>query len=121
MLNLTDFRELHPYSENYFLMATVAVPAGEPVEIELELEKADFNEYLTGGASGVYLIHVEGDSMEAAIFHGDVLVVNRNLQPNAGDKVVARVGSSYTVTKYIHLAKTVYGSSPQTKNTPQDL
>lgn len=100
MLNLTDFRELHPHSENCFLMATVAVPAGEPVEIESELEKADFNEYLTGGASGVYLVHVDGDSMEVEIFHGDVLIVNRNLQPNAGDKVVARVGLSYTVKIY---------------------
>ena len=77
-MRLTDFLPLAPHSEDYCLMATVAVPASEPIEIESELEKIDFNEYLTGGAEGVYLIRVSGDSMEAKIFHGDTLVVNRN-------------------------------------------
>lgn len=99
-MRLTDFLPLAAHSENYSLMATVAVPAGEPRDIESELERIDFNEYLTGSADGVYLIRVEGDSMEAEIFHGDLLVVNRNLQPNAGETVVARVGASYTVKIY---------------------
>ncbi len=46
------------------------------------------------------MVHAEGDSMEAEIFHGDLLVVNRNLQPQPGDKVVACVGASYTVKIY---------------------
>jgi len=96
-MKLTEFAPLLTHSENYCLMATVAVPAGEPSEIESELERIDFNEYLTGGADGVYLIRVDGDSMEAEIFHGDTLVVNRNLQPQPGDRVIARVGASYTV------------------------
>ena len=100
MLTLTNFRELYPHSKNYCLMATVAVPAGEPSEIESELEPIDFNGYLTGGTDGVYFVEVEGDSMEVEIFHGDALVVNRNLQPQPGDKVVARVGAAYTVKIY---------------------
>ncbi len=99
-MRLTDFLPLRPHSENYSLMATVAVPAGEPQDLESELERIDFNEYLTGGEEGVYLIRVEGDSMEAEIFHGDLLIVNRNLQPQPGDKVIARVGASYTVKIY---------------------
>lgn len=99
-MRLTDFLPLRSHSENYSLMATVAVSAGEPSEIESELEKVDFNEYLTGGANGVYLIRVEGDSMEAEILHGDLLIVNRNLQAQTGDKVIARVGAAYTVKIY---------------------
>jgi len=99
-MRLTDFLPLAPHSENYSLMATVAVPAGKPSEIESELERVDFNEYLTGGEEGVYLMRVEGDSIEAEIFHGDLLIVNRNLQPQPGDKVIARVGASYTVKIY---------------------
>lgn len=99
-MQLTNFLPLAPHSENYCLMATVAVPAGEPSEIESELEKVDFNEYLTGGEEGVYLIRVDGDSMEVEIFHGDLLIVNRNLQPQPSDKVVARVGAAYTVKIY---------------------
>lgn len=99
-MRLAEPIPLRSHSENYCLMATVAVPAGEPIEIESELEKVDFNEYLTGGADGVYLIRVSGDSMEAEISHGDTLVVNRNLQPQPGDKVIARVGATYTVKIY---------------------
>ncbi len=100
MLTLTNFKELRPHSESYCLMATVAVPAGDPLEIESELEPVDLNAYLTGGTNGVHFVEVEGDSMEAEIFHGDVLIVNRNFQPQSGDKVVARVGAAYTVKIY---------------------
>lgn len=73
-MRLAEPIPLRSHSENYCLMATVAVPAGEPLEIESELEKVDFNEYLTGCAEGVYLIRISGDSMEAEISHGDTLV-----------------------------------------------
>ena len=65
-----------------------------------ELERIDFNEYLTAGSDDVFLTHANGDSMEAEIFHGDWLIINRGLQPNAGDIVVARVGADYTVKIY---------------------
>jgi len=100
MLTLTEFVPLRPRSKNYCWLATIAVPAGEPAEIAGELESFDFNEYLTGGDAGSFMVHAEGDSMEAEIFHGDLLVVNRNLQPQPGDKVVACVGASYTVKIY---------------------
>jgi DNA polymerase V len=99
-MRLTEFLPLAPHSANTVLMATVAIPAGEPQDIESELERIDLNEYLTSASDGIYLIRVEGDSMEAEIFHGDLLVVNRNLQPQPGDKVIARVGASYTVKIY---------------------
>lgn len=97
MLTLTNFRELRPHSDNYCLMASVGVPAGEPVEIESELERVNLNAYLTGGTNGVHFVEVDGNSMEAEIFHGDVLIVNRNLQPQPANKVIARVGAAYTV------------------------
>ena len=99
-MKLSEFLPLRPRSGRTSLLATVAIPAGEAMEITAELERIDFNEYLTAGSDGVFLTRVSGDSMEAEIFHGDLLIINRNLQPNAGDIVVARVGADYTVKIY---------------------
>lgn len=100
-MKLSEFIPLRPRSGKTSLLATVAVPAGEAIEITAELERVDLNEELTNGNDGVFLTRVSGDSMEAEIFHGDLLVINRNLQPNAGDIVVARVGADYTVKIFV--------------------
>jgi DNA polymerase V len=99
-MKLSEFIPLRPRSGRTSLLATVAIPAGEAIEITAELERFDLNEYLTTGSDGVFFTIVSGDSMEAEIFHGDLLIINRNLQPNAGDIVVARVGADYTVKIY---------------------
>ncbi len=92
---------IKPKSEKYSLMATLGiVSAGEPLNVENSLERIDLNEFITDGQTDVYFIRASGDSMEAEIFHGDLLIVNRNLQPQPGDKVIARVGASYTVKIY---------------------
>lgn len=96
-MELYDFIPLRPRSGKTCLLATVAIPAGEATEITAELERIDFNEHLTAGSDGVYSVRVNGDSMEAEIFHGDWLIVNRNLCPQRGDIVVARIGAAYTV------------------------
>ncbi|MCA1639261.1 MAG: S24 family peptidase [Acidobacteria bacterium] len=98
MLKLTEPVPLRPHSKNYCLLATVAVPAGDARDIESELEEFDFNEYLTGGGSdGTFMIRADGDSMEVEIFHDDLIIVNPNLQPVRGNKVVASINGSYTV------------------------
>ncbi len=55
---------------------------------------------MTTGSDGVFFTIVSGDSMEAEIFHGDLLIINCNLQPQPGDTIVARVGADYTVKIY---------------------
>ena len=82
------------------MVASVSIPAGEASDIGTELERVDFNEYLTGGKDGVYMVRVVGDSMETEIRHGDLVIVNRNLSPNAGDVVIAAVNGAYTVKIY---------------------
>lgn len=96
-MQLTEFISLAPNSKTHARLASVAVTAGEPAEISGELEQFDFNEHLTGGSDGVYFVRVVGDSMETEIFHGDLLVVNRNLQAKDGDKIIASVNGNFTV------------------------
>lgn len=95
-----EMKAIAARTENSILLASVQVPAGEPADICTELEKIDLNEYITGGSDGVYLIRVVGDSMEAEIRHGDLIVVNRNLSPKSGDVVVISVNGAYTVKIY---------------------
>ena len=95
--HLTEFRPLSSHSKTLSLLASVAVSAGEPREISTELERIDLNELITSGGDDIFITRVNGDSMEAEIFHGDLLIVNRNLQARNGDKIIASVNGSYTV------------------------
>jgi len=94
-------REILPRSENTFVLCALAsAPCGSPAEICTELERIDLNEEFTGGESGVYLIRASGDSMEHYIRRGDLMIVNRNLQPESGDAIVAFLNGDYTIKTY---------------------
>lgn len=109
--------EILPRSDTRILFALAAVSCGEPQEICTELEKIDFNEFITEGKPGVYLIRANGDSMEHEIRRGDYLIVDRNLQAKQGDAVVAFVNGDYIVKEFtpkrngLHLV-------PRNKNYP---
>lgn len=95
-----EMKAIAARTRNSVRVASVCIPAGEASDICTDLERIDLNEYITGGNDGVYLIRVVGDSMEAEIKNGDLIVVNRNLAPNSGDVVVAVVNGAYTVKIY---------------------
>ena len=96
----TEIFPLLARSDTRVLIASASVSCGEPAEICTELERVDLNEYITNGENGVYLIRAVGDSMEAEIRRGDLMIVNRNLQARGGDVVVAYVNGNYTVKIY---------------------
>jgi DNA polymerase V len=91
---------LQKHSQHLTWLASVSVPAGDPADISADVEQIDLNEYLTGGRDGVYMIRAGGDSMETAIQDGDLLVVNRNLEAQAGDIIIASVNGSLTVKTF---------------------
>lgn len=90
-------KQLLPHSKKLSHLASVAISCGVASDISNDLELFDFNEYLTSGSDGVFYVRVVGDSMEAEIYQGDLLVVNRNLQARSGDKVLASVNGSFTI------------------------
>lgn len=97
IMELTKFSRLLPNSKRLILLASVAVSAGEPLEIPDDFERIDLNEYLTDGNDGIFLIRAVGDSMECEIYQGDLLVINRNLQARNGDKIIASVNGACIV------------------------
>jgi len=76
-----------------------SVVAGFPSPAEQYLEPPlDLNELLVKRPAATYFVRVEGDSMIGkGIYDGDLLVVDRSLDPRDGDVVIANVDGEFTV------------------------
>ncbi|PNU21212.1 UV protection and mutation protein [Geothermobacter hydrogeniphilus] len=77
------------------------VPAGFPSPASDYCERAlDLNELCIRTPAATYFVRAQGDSMiEAGIFSGDVLVVDRSLEAKHGDIVIAEFNGELTVKK----------------------
>ena len=61
-------------------------------------EHLDLNRLCIRRPASTFLLRVEGDSMvDAGIFSGDILIVDRSLEAVAGDVVVASLDGEFTV------------------------
>lgn len=82
------------------------VAAGFPVPAEDDVETyLDLNTHLISKPSATFLVKVSGDSMIlAGINDGDILVVDRSIEPKNGSIVIAVLNSELTV-KRLHLEK----------------
>ena len=82
------------------------IQAGYPSPAEdAPSENLDVAEYLVPNPSSTFFITVTGESMrDAGIFPGDLLIVDRSLEADNGDVVVALVDGEFTVKR---LFKTV--------------
>nr|WP_276208555.1 S24 family peptidase [Klebsiella pneumoniae] len=82
------------------MIYTERIPAGFPSPAA-GYEKQDLNlhEYCVRHPSATYFLRVEGNSMEDARIHdGDVLVVDRALEPEHGSIVIAAVDNEVSDT-----------------------
>lgn len=80
-----------------------AVKAGFPSPADDYVEKRiSLDEHLISHREATFFLRVEGDSMrDAGILDGDLLVVDRSLDPAHGNIVVAVVDGEFTV-KQLH-------------------
>ncbi len=80
-----------------------SVEAGFPSPADDHLaDKLDLNEYLIKHPAATFFLRVTGDSMMGAgIHHGDILVVDRSLEPTHGKIVIAAVDGQLTVKRLI--------------------
>ncbi|MGL6196345.1 MAG: LexA family protein [Thermoguttaceae bacterium] len=66
-------------------------------------EQLDIASYLVSNPESTFFMRVSGDSMiDAGIFDGDLLVVDRSLTPSSGDIVIAMLDGEFTV-KRLHV------------------
>lgn len=77
------------------------VPAGFPSPADDYLEgKLDLNQHLIKHPAATYFVRVTGDSMLGAGIHsGDLLVVDRSLEPADNSVVIAIVDGELTVKR----------------------
>lgn len=107
-----------------------AIKAGFPSPAEAyEVESLDFNKDLISHPDTTFYAHVNGDSMTGAgIFDGDIVVIDRSLEPKNGDVVLAFLNREYTLKYYDDSHKAdgyielVPGNTkyPRIKVTPND-
>ena len=88
-------------SEQTIPMFASRVPAGFPSPADDYLEEQlDLNRHLIEHPAATFFVRVEGSSMiGAGIHHGNILVVDRSLQPVNGDIVVAVIHGELTVKR----------------------
>lgn len=77
------------------------IPAGFPSPADEYVEKGlDLNTYLVRNKTATYFFRVIGDSMTGAHIHdGDMLVVDRSVEPKHGHIVLAVINNEYTVKR----------------------
>ncbi len=80
-----------------------SVSAGFPSPADDYIEdRLDLNELLVNNKAATFFLRVKGDSMvNAGIQHGDIIVVDRSVQPGHRSIVVAVVDGELTVKRLI--------------------
>jgi len=79
--------------------ATVSAGFPSPAA-DYEEDKLDLNKYLIKNPAATFFVRASGDSMEGAgIHHGDLLVVDRSLEPRDKNIVIAAVNGELTVKR----------------------
>ncbi len=76
----------------------IKVPAGFPSPADDYMDKRlDLNEFLVKHDAATFYCRVLGDSMEGCgIFNGDMLIVDRAVEPRNGSVVVANIDGELT-------------------------
>ncbi|MCK5884056.1 MAG: translesion error-prone DNA polymerase V autoproteolytic subunit [Bacteriovoracaceae bacterium] len=65
----------------------------------------DLNELLINNPPATFFVRVQGDSMiDAGIFDGDLLIVDRSLEARSGQVIIAMVNNDFTVKRFIKVS-----------------
>jgi len=105
-------------SEEYSLpMFASKVSAGFPSPADDFMDtKLDLNSHLIKTPSATFFVRVSGESMiNAGIHDGDLLVVDRSIEPQVGKIVIAAIQHELTVKRYVKKDGKVY-LAPENEN-----
>ncbi len=96
---------------------TAKVSAGFPSPAaDYEEDKLDLNKHLVKNPAATFFVRVMGDSMvKAGIHDGDLLVVDRSIEPRDKNVVIAAVNGELTV-KRIRIKKNKLALEPENEN-----
>jgi repressor LexA len=90
------------------LVGTVTAGFPSPAEEELA-DTMTLDEYLITNKEATYMLKVDGESMiEAGILPGDLLLVERGVDPRDGDIVIAQVDREWTIKYFRKRGRAVF-------------
>lgn len=94
------------------------VSAGFPSPADEYIEKdLDLHEYLVKKPAATFFIKVKGESMiGAGIFAGDLLVVDRSIEPINNHVVLASVNGEFTLKRLIKRGQKIFLQPENPKN-----
>lgn len=87
-------------------LADAGIKAGFPSPAQDYMDIAiDLNQELVRHPSTTFYGRVRGDSMQDAhVFDGDILVIDKSLEPQSGDMAVCYIDGEFTI-KYIEVTE----------------
>jgi len=93
----------------YVPLFSHAVPAGFPSPADDYIQgRLSLDEHLIVHKESTFFVRAKGSSMVGAgIFDGDLLVVDKSLEPQSGDIVIAVMDGELTVKRLIRQGETV--------------
>lgn len=104
-LRIASIAEVKPFLEKRvplelpLFLSKVSAGFPSPADDYLEC-KLDLNEYLIKKPAATFFVKVVGDSMqEAGIHSGDLMIVDRSIEPSHGKIVVAALDGELTVKR----------------------
>ena len=77
----------------------VSVQATHSLRLVTRLKKIDLNKLLITNETATFFCRVSGRSMEPHMRNGDVLMVDRSIEPEAGKMVIAVINGEMTVKR----------------------
>lgn len=99
------------------------VSAGFPSPADDFIDKnLDLNEFLIKHPVATYLLKVSGNSMiDAGINSGDILIVDRSLEPTDNKIVVAIIDGEFTLKRFRKIDNKIYLYPENSKYTPIEI
>ena len=96
---------------------TNTISAGFPSPAEDFLDKKlDLNDYLIKNPSASFFVKVNGNSMiNAGISNGDILIIDRSLEPSDGKVVIGIINGEFTVKRILKKGKKIF-LKPENEN-----
>jgi DNA polymerase V len=125
MLSIKDISEVfHPLAEisQQLPLYSCPVSAGFPSPADDYLEgQLDLNQHLIKHPVATFFVRVAGDSMVGAGIHsGDLLIVDRSLEPSDGRVVIAIVNGELLV-KRLRMIRGMVQKEPFLGNTARQI
>jgi DNA polymerase V len=115
---------LQEINDKKFLnLYTSHIPAGFPSPAEDFMEKRlDLNDYLIKNQASTFLVRVKGNSMiNAGIFDGDLLIIDRSIEARDGKIVLGVLNGEFTVKRINKKGKKLFLASENEDFKPIEI